>query len=122
MLEIAWKTIRGIHRWPEIQAHVTSEYRYMAPPRKGQSRSKVIVGFRYYTLNGQEFSGTFGSDINSRLYALAEGDTFLLSYDPARPELYWSDIYGLGFGDRSLLITFWLISMVTILILVLTSN
>ena len=82
----------------------------------------MIVGFRYHTLNGQEFSGTFGSDINSPLYAMVEGDTFPLSYNPARPERYWSDMYGLGFGDRSLLITIWLIAMVTILILVFTSK
>jgi len=35
---------------------------------------------------------------------------------------YWSDIYGQGFGDGSLLVTIWLIGMVAILILVLTSN
>jgi hypothetical protein len=122
MLEIVWKIIRGMHHWPETQARVTSVLRYMAPPRKGQSRSKVIVGFRYRTLNGGEFSGTFSSDINSTLYAMVEGDTFSLSYNPSRPERYWSDIYGLGFGDRSLLITFWLIGMVTILIVILTSK
>jgi len=53
---------------------------------------------------------------------MVEGDTFPLSYNPARPERYWSDMYGLGFGDRSLLITIWLIAMVTILILVFTSK
>lgn len=122
VLEIAWKAIRGIHRWPETQAQVTSVYRYTAPPSKGRSRSKVIVGFRYHTLDGQEFSGSYGSDINSPLYAVTEGETFSLCYNPARPERYWSDIYGLGLGDRSLLIAFWLIGFVTILILVLTSS
>jgi hypothetical protein len=122
VLEIAWKTIRGIHLWPGTEARVTSVYRYTSPPRKGQSRSKVIVGFCYRTLEGQEFSGTFGSDVNSPLYAMVEGDTFSLSYNPVRPERYWSDIYGLGLGDRSLLVTIWLITLVAILILVWTSS
>ena len=53
---------------------------------------------------------------------MVEGDTLSLSYNPVRPERYWSDMYGLGLGDRSLFVTIWLISMVAILILILTSN
>ena len=82
----------------------------------------MIVGFRYRTMDGQDFSGSFASDINSSLYGMTEGDAFSLSYNPARPERYWSDDYGLGFGDSSLLITIWLIGLVAILFLVLTST
>jgi hypothetical protein len=122
VIEIVWKAVRGIHRWPEAEARVTSVFRYTVPPRKGQSRSKVIIGFRYRTLDGREFSGHFASDINSPLYAMSEGDTFALSYNPSRPDRYWSDVYGLGLGDLSLLVTIWLIGLLVILVLVLTSG
>ena len=121
MLEIIWKIIRGIHRWPVTGAQVTSVYRYTVPPRKGQSRNKAIVGFRYQTHDGQELQGNLGIDDYSEMYVLSVGDEFTLSYNPRRPKTYWSDIYGLGFGDKSLLVAGWVIGMVAILTLVLTS-
>jgi hypothetical protein len=122
VLELVWKRIRGIHRWPETQARVTSVYRYTAPARTGASRQKVLVGFRYRRLDGQECSGSYASDINSPLYAMSEGETFSLSYDSRRPKHSWSDVYGLGLGDKGLLITLWLIGLITILILVFSSK
>jgi hypothetical protein len=82
----------------------------------------VILGFRYRTLNGQEFPGTYRSDIASPMYVMSEGDKFPLRYNPARPERYWSDLYGLGLGDRSLFVTLWPIALVTILILLLSDT
>jgi hypothetical protein len=122
VLELIWKIIRGIHRWPEAEAWVTSVYRYTATARKGQSRSRVTVGFRYRTLDGRELRGTYVSDDCSAFYQMSEGDRFSLSYNPSRPESYWSDIYGLGFGDSSWLVALWVIGMVTILIVIFTSN
>jgi hypothetical protein len=82
----------------------------------------VIVGFRYRTLEGRDFSGNYASSDSSPLYQMDEGDEFSLSYNPSKPDCYWSDLYGLGLGDHSLLVTIWLIAFVTILILVASSK
>jgi Protein of unknown function (DUF3592) len=122
VLEIAWKIIRGIHRWPEAEARVTFACRYTARSSKGRMLSKVVIGFRYRTLDGQEFAGNYGSTDSSPLYGMSEGDTFSLSYNPKRPERYWSDLYGLGLGELGPLLIVLLIGFVTILIQVATSK
>jgi hypothetical protein len=84
--------IRGIDRWPETQAQLTSVFRYVGRGPKGRPRARAILKFRYTTLTGQDCSGELRITPLSPAYVAKEGETFSIRYDPAQPNRYWCGI------------------------------
>ena len=90
MVEEILARLRGVSKWPEVEATVYSVNRN---PAQGRSPATATVTFSYRPDGGEVHSGSFFIGDQSSLYYLDENGTFPLRYDPARPERFWSDEY-----------------------------
>jgi hypothetical protein len=95
VIEEIWARLRGVQKWPETTATISSVYRYDKPAGRGGTAPAADVTFLYRDGNNELQSGVYTVDDNSSLFNIGENDTFTVRYDPRHPERFWSDEYAL---------------------------
>ncbi len=113
MLIKIWERIRGIDKWPETTATVTSVNYYSA----SKAGDLADVGFRYRDAKGEDHYGSYTVDSMTSLYNINADDTFSVWYNPKKPDQNFSDEIE-GTANRRLLI---ILSAVGMLLLVAIS-
>lgn len=79
--------LRGVDRWPSVQATVTSVEQTSEGGRGGAWRS-VFFTYRY---RSEDFEGKLSVDSNSSVYEVAAGDTFDIQCNPRTPSRYFCE-------------------------------
>ena len=79
--------LRGVDRWPFVQATVTSVEQTKEGGRGGAWRS-VFFTYRY---RSEDYGGKFSVDSNSSVYEVGVGETFDIQCDPRKPSQYFSE-------------------------------
>ena len=78
---------RGINKWPETTATVSSTEIVSEGGRSGRTMN---IFFSYQTADNSIESGKLFVDDYSSIYGLAENDTFPLQYNPHKPSHFYS--------------------------------
>lgn len=92
MLEELWGRIKGVEKWRETSATVTSVSRYI-PEKWQRGPAEATLAFWYRPDGAEIQSGEFHVDDGCSLFNLDESDTFPIHYDPTNPERYFSTEY-----------------------------
>jgi hypothetical protein len=109
--------LRGVDDWPSTEATVTSTEVVSTGGRSGRTMN---IYFDYKAQSSSE-KGKFFVDDNSSLYGLAQGEQFLIQFNPKRPSSYYSSeakslsqtirraivIVGVAFALFVLVVKFW---------------
>lgn len=77
--------LRGVDRWPFVQATVTSVDQTSEGGRGGAWR-RVFFTYRY---RSEDYGGKFSVDSNSSVYEVAAGERFDIQCDPRTPSRYF---------------------------------
>ena len=78
-MEYGWiERLRGVDRWPFVQATVTSVQQTSEGGRGGAWRRVFFT----YRCGSADYAGKLSVDSNSSVYELAVGDTFDIQYNP----------------------------------------
>jgi hypothetical protein len=94
MIEELWAKMRGVDKWPETTATVTSVDRTLA---KGRSPAHATITFNYRSSDGVMQSGSYYVGDQSSLYDLDEDQSFSVRYNPKHPNHYFSYEYTIPF-------------------------
>lgn len=76
--------MRGIEKWPETTATVTSTKIFT-----GYRGSSNTIHFSYVPKDGAAQKGKIVADDNASLYGIGPTDTFQLQYDPSKPSHFY---------------------------------
>ena len=92
MLSELWARMRGIDKWPEVQATVRAISLYEEPPHTLYecARKLAEVTFAYIDDRHDLQYGSIVVEDSSTLYDAKENDTFSIRVNPAHPEQYYS--------------------------------
>lgn len=89
MLEQQVEKWRGIARWPETDATVTS-YEVISEGGYKQGPPSARITFFYHDATYSMQSGELVVDSLTSLYNLQVNDTFQIRFDPRRPSKFYS--------------------------------
>jgi hypothetical protein len=91
MLKELWAKMRGVDKWPEMQATVRRVERYELSSRYSEEPRKLVdVTFAYTDGHGDLQYGWITVDYLSDLFEGKEDDTFPIRVNPAHPDQYYS--------------------------------
>jgi hypothetical protein len=84
--------MRGIDKWPEVQATVRSIRLYEELPSRRYEFARKLAEVTFAYTDGQRNLqyGWIVVEDSSTLYDAKENDTFSIQVNPARPEQYYS--------------------------------
>jgi hypothetical protein len=105
VIEEIWARLRGVQKWPETTATVSSVDRYEKPAGRYGTYQAADVTFFYRDANNELQSGFYTVDDNSSLFNIGENDTFTVRFDPRNPERFWSDEYALTGWQQGYILT-----------------
>jgi hypothetical protein len=105
MLERVIARWRGIGRWPETDATVTS-YEVISDGSDKQGPPSARISFFYRDATNSLQSGELVVDSLTSLHNISVNDTFLIRFNPKRPCKFYSTEAGSLFTEFRLL--FWL--------------
>jgi hypothetical protein len=95
MLRELWPKVRGMDKWPEVQATVRQIERYEMPVMAGMPyyrppRSLADLTFAYVDPGGDHQYGSITVGEESSLYDSQENDTFTIRVNPKYGDQYFS--------------------------------
>jgi hypothetical protein len=95
MLKELWSKMRGMDKWPEVQATVRNVERYEMPvmasvPYYQPPRSFAELTFDYADPNGDHQYGSITVGEESTLYDAQENDSFTIRVNPDHGDQYYS--------------------------------
>jgi Protein of unknown function (DUF3592) len=77
--------LRGVDKWPTVQATVTQS-ELVSTPRSGDWNN---ISFFYRPAGSEIQSGTLAGDSLTSVYSLQKNDTFEIQYDPNDPSHFY---------------------------------
>jgi hypothetical protein len=82
-----FERLRGVDKWPFVQASVTSVEQVSEGGRSGLSRNIFFT----YRCGAEDFDGKFYVDSFSSVYEFDSGDTFDIQCNPRKPAQYFCE-------------------------------